>query len=89
MNDPGVFAARKMELMDKRQALDGAWKEAIQQRDNTRSEERTRFITQERDKLMSQVEGWGQDKLNQAFEVFKGQGFEDKDMEKLVGASPD
>ena len=80
----GEWVARKMEIAEKRDAMRAQWQEVTTQRNAIHQKEQDEYFVKQGERLQADVEDWGQDKLNQALDVYKSQGFQGKDFDRLM-----
>ena len=82
--NPAEWAARHQEIRARRENLNTEWQQATTQRDTDRSAQQEKFYAEQGRILADEVDGWGEDTLSQAFDVFRSFGFESADMGNLM-----
>ena len=82
--NPGEYAARVVELDQKRASLNTRWQEIMQQNDALQSQNQSSFYAAEIAKVEEKIEDWGPERANQFLDAARGMGFEDAEIPKLI-----
>lgn len=81
-DDPTAYLIKRQEIETQLTQLQGVGQAAAQHYNEVMAQQRADFIKAEGMKLQNEVEGWGQEKLDDAVSVIKSLGFSDAEVDQ-------